>query len=292
MFKEIIKEYVAFLLRLLGIPWILTQVLFRNKVTILVYHNPTAESFRKHVEYLSRRYNFISLGKLVNAIKCKDWLNIPLTSLVFTIDDGHKDNYKLLDIFSNYRINPTIYLCSHIVNTNRHFWWKTRYPRFQRLKRLPYNLMLNSLRHEVGYEPEKEYQDRQALNIPEIKEMSPYVDFGSHTMFHPILTNCTDEKRQQEIRESKNVLERLLNRPIEHFAFPNGDYGQSEVQFAINCGYRSARTLDFGWNDMSSDPYRLKVMEIQDNATINILCAQISVIFPLIRKLVSRIDHR
>lgn len=283
-FYKVSKEIIGFLFRISGIPYIIRKIVCKDNITIAVYHDPKPKIFGKHINYLSKHYKFISLNRLIEAINNKDWSDISKKSLVVSFDDGRKNNYALLEIFKTYNIRPTIYLCSHIVNTNRHFWWKTGYSQFQGLKGLPYDQMLITLQNEVGYAPEKEYQDRQALNIEEIKEMLPYVEFGSHTKFHPVLTNCSDEKSRDEIEDSKKYLEWLLSEPIEHFCFPNGDYTSREIEYVKKIGYKSARTLDVGWNNIKSDPYKLKVMEIQDNISINVLCAQISGLFPYIRR--------
>ena len=266
-------------------PYIIREVFCKSKVTIAVYHDPKPKVFRKHIECLSKYYHFISLSQLVNAIQSIDWSSIPPKSLIITFDDGHKGNYKLLDIFKEYHLIPTIFLCSHIINTNRYFWWKTGYPETEKLKKLPNALMLTILRESVNYEPEKEYEDRQALNISELLKMKPYVDFGSHTKFHPILTNCTKDECMEEIMISKIFLEKLLGKIIEHFNFPNGNYSSREIRFVKQCEYKSARTLDCGFNGINSDPYRLKVTEIQDDANINIFFAQISGFFPYMRSL-------
>jgi len=263
--------------------YVVREILCRNKAIIVVYHGPKPETFKKHIEFLSNRYNFISLSRLVNAIQDKDWSDIPPKSLAITIDDGRKGNYKLLEIFKVYNIKPTLFLCSHIVNTNRHLWWQTCCSKLENFKRLPYDLMLKLLHDQVDYKPEKEYQDRQVLSKSEIVKMAPFVNFGAHTKFHPILTNCPKDKCFDEIADSKKYLEELIGEQIEDFAYPNGDYSSREIQFVKQSGYRSARTLDVGLNDMNSDPYRLKVMEIQDNASIYILCSQISGLFPAIR---------
>jgi peptidoglycan/xylan/chitin deacetylase (PgdA/CDA1 family) len=135
----------------------------------------------------------------------------------------------------------------------------------------------------VGYEPQREYSAREALNLEELKEMLPYVDFQSHTKFHPILTTCTEEECKEEIEGSKDYLGKLLDKEIEHFCYPNGDYTNREIEYVKNCGYKSARTLDIGWNDVNSDPYRLKTMDVEDDASINILCAQLNGFFGYLR---------
>ena len=287
-----LRHVVGILLRIFGVSLILREIFHKNKATIIVYHDPSPEVFKKHVEYLSKRYNFISQNELVNAIRNKDWSHIPEKSLVFTIDDGHKGNYRLLEIFKTYKIKPTLYLCSHIINTNRHFWWKTGYPRHQDLKKFLNKVMLKLLRDKVHYEPKREYQDRQALNLMEIEALLPYVDFGSHTKFHPILTMCAEDKCINEIKESKEYLELLLGKPIVHFAYTDGSYSTREEKFAISCGYKSIRTLDLGWNDVHTNPNRLKVTEVEDNASLPILIAQMSGIFPYLRSLCSGIHGR
>lgn len=281
--KKSIKKIIGFIIRFSGIWFLIREVFFRNKVTIILYHNPNPEIFKSHIDYLSKHYNFISLDRLVNAIYNKDSSDIPPKSLVITIDDGFKENYNLLEIFKTYNFCPTIYLCSHIVGTNRIFWFEAGSCDIQKLKRYDDNKRLEALKNKMGYEPQKEYSSRQALNLEELGKMLPYVDFQSHSKFHPVLTTCEDKECLEEIKESKEALEKLLNKKIEHFAYPNGDYSSRETEFLKRCGYKSARTVDIGFNDMNSDPYKLKAIGIEDDACISILCGQITGLFGYIR---------
>jgi peptidoglycan/xylan/chitin deacetylase (PgdA/CDA1 family) len=281
--SEFIKEIIAFIFRLSGFYILIREVFCKNKATIILYHNPTPELFKKHVEYLSKHYTFISLDRLVNAINNKQASDLPAKSLVVTIDDGFKENYLLLEIFKSYNICPTIYLCSHIVNTKRKLWFSVKFSNLSKLKRYTNGKRLKALEDGIDYLPKKEYQSRQSLSLEEINEMSRYVDFQSHSKFHPILITCSDMESQEEIEGSKYYLEKLLNKKIEHFCFPNGDYSAREIEYVKKCDYKSARILDIGWNDNNSNPYKLKSMGIQDDATINILCAQICGFFGYLR---------
>jgi len=252
--QELIKEAIGFLLRFSGILWVIRCMFCSNKVTIMVYHTPEPETFRKHIAYLAKRYRFISLNKLVDAIRNKDWSDIPPNAMVITIDDGHKTNYELLDTIKTFNIRPMIYLCSHIVMTNRRFWFNATNYSTQALKRIPPDIVTEKLTCESGHTPTEEYPERETLSKSEIIDMEPYVDFGSHTKFHPILPQCDDARSRDEIQSSKKTLGELLNRPIEHFAYPNGDYGEREVEYVKRSGHKSARTLDVGWVDVNSDP--------------------------------------
>ena len=247
--------------------------------TILVYHNPSPETFDKHMTYLASRYTFIPLGQLIDAMRNRDWSKMPARPLAVTIDDGHQGNYRLLDLIRRWNVRPTIYLCSEIVDTQRHFWWKTGCTKNHEIKKLPQEDFLNTLRNETGYEPEKKYADRQSLTLDELRAMSPYVDFGSHTQFHPILTNCAEEICREEITQSKQHLEELLGCPIADFSYPNGDYTDREKCFTSEANYRSARTMNIGWNNLGNDPLQLRAMPVDDNASINVLCGEASGLF-------------
>ncbi len=251
----------------------------RRKVTILVYHDPSPAVLRNHLEYLASRFSFISMDTLSDAIRRQDWTGIPADSLVLTLDDGRRGNYDLLELFASFRVRPTVYLCSHVVDTSRHFWWTHAAAEDPSIKKYPYDDFVASLRAGDGFEPEKEYPDRQALSLAELREMSPRVDFGSHTRFHPVLTKCGEGTSSGEIAGSKESLERRLGRSIEHFAYPNGDYGAREIALLRRSGYGTGRTLDVGRNGPDADPYRLKAMAIDDDAPIVVLCAQLSGFF-------------
>ena len=280
---ELIKKIFGFIFRFSGVPFLIRKFICRNKVTIVVYHNPEPDIFKKHIEYFIKRYSIITLDQLVCAIYNKQASDLPENSLIITIDDGFKENKSLLEIFKAYNIYSTIYLCSHIINTKRRFWFKTEFPNTSQLKKTSNEQRLKMLKDTVGYEPIKEYALRQALNLEEIKEMLPYVDFQSHSKFHSVLITYSDKECKKEIEESKYYLERLLNKKIDHFCFPNGDYSNREIEYLKDSGYKSGRTLDIGWNDANSDPYKLKAMGIQDDASINTLCAQICGLYGYLR---------
>ncbi|MHA1382076.1 MAG: polysaccharide deacetylase family protein [Candidatus Helarchaeota archaeon] len=283
MFKKRIKEFIGVFIRFSGLLLLIRSIFLKNKVLIIFYHKPKASVLKKHIEYLSKHYNFIPLARLIEAIYEKNWAIIPKRSLIITIDDGHKGNYKLLNIFKSYKIKPTIYLCSHIINTKRKFWWMAGVPNYIELKKLQNSQRLQILEENYNFEPSKEYSTRQSMSLEEIKEMSPYIDFQNHSKFHPILTTCSDKECRDEIKSSKEYLEKKLDKKIEHFSYPNGDYTQREINILKECGYKSARTFDLGWNDIHTDPFKLKAMGVDDGASLNILSAQLFGFFRFFR---------
>ena len=278
---KILKNIVATLICLSGIHILIREFLCRNRVAILMYHDAKPTIFAKHIAYLSRHYTIISLDTLVSAIYQKDFSRVPSKSVVITIDDGHAGNIELLPLFKRYRIRPTLFVCTQIINTHRHFWFKIdgqSKTEKEKLKRLPNVERLAHLKHTADFEPEKTYPDRQALNIKEMKEMLTDVDFQPHTQFHPILPHCTETECRQEILESKTDLERLLEIECSHFSYPNGDYTDREIEIVKTAGFRSARTTVIGWNTLKTAPYQLKTVPIADDAGFALFRAQLTTI--------------
>ena len=270
--KNYKKEFIALVSRAVGIPCLIREVFCRNKVTIIFYHNPKPNVFERHVKYYVKHYNIISLNKLVDAIYAEDWSGIPPKSLIITFDDGYKENYQLLNIIQKYNLPVTVFACSGLINTNRHLWTVEAKTKVEILKRMKNEDRLTMLHNDFNFHPEHEYATRHALNKEEIEQMkSAGVDFQSHTVFHSILTACLDDECRQEIFDSKQQLETILEgATIHHFSYPNGDYTDREIRYLKTAGYRSARTVDCGWNGLNSDPYKLKAYYISDTSSVTL----------------------
>jgi peptidoglycan/xylan/chitin deacetylase (PgdA/CDA1 family) len=252
-----------------GLPFAIRELIARKRVTILVYHDPKPEVFEQHLNYLLSHYKIIPLRKLVNSIRDRDWENIPKKCLCITFDDAHKGNFDLLEILKKYQIPITIFACAGIINTNRHYWFLEAVRGVEQLKLLNNKERFEHLSSVYGFTPTSEFDQRQALSIDEIKKMEDYgVDFQCHSSLHPILVSCTDDECWNEINNSKLILERLLEKQVCDFAYPNGSYGERELKLTNDAGYRSARTTDVGWNGPDTDIYALKAMVVSDDAPL------------------------
>ncbi|MBI3899630.1 MAG: polysaccharide deacetylase family protein [Gammaproteobacteria bacterium] len=260
------REFVFLLFRITGLPLLLRELVQRRRVSILCYHDPRPEVLEAHVRYLRRHYSIISLRQYL------DWRRQPTTPLppkplILTLDDGHRANYLLRGIFRRHKLPATIFLCSEIAGTWRHFWWKaaTSAEVREQLKRVP-----DSERHrllaETGFTEQKQYPERQALSLREIKALKPLIDFQSHTRFHPLLPRCSDERVAEEIQLSKTELEDRFGLRIYALAYPNGDYTDREAECAQRAGYECALTIDGGYNTDTTDAFRLRRIRMSDTA--------------------------
>lgn len=283
-----LKSLLIYVIKYSGFSFFLREIYARNKVTIILYHDPDPKVLDNHLKFIIRKYNVISLKTLVEAIYERNRRKIPPKSLVITFDDGHKTNYQLNSIFKKYKIIPTIYICSQIVNTSRKYWFKLLPEKTEDLKILSNKKRLKILNEQTGFFNEKEYSEseRHALNINELFEMKDHFDFQSHTQFHPVLTTCSVPECQKEIFQSKEDIEKMLETPCLHFSYPNGDYTEREVEMVKKAGYLSARTIDCGFNSVNTDPYKLKCFGVSDNNdSITLLQAQLSGVLTYFRYL-------
>ena len=237
----------------------------------------TAETADRSFAYLAKKYNIIDLNKLIAAIEKKDFSDIPPKALVITFDDGHIRNYEMLPAIKKHNIPITIFLCASIINTNRHFWFSHISDSALRgkLKLIPTQERLNIL-SKTGYKQDKEFEDPEALQKEQIEEMIPFVNMQSHTLFHPILPMCEYDEAKHEIAQSKKKLEEDYNLNINAIAYPNGDYSMREVELIKATGYKCGITVDYGFNTIETDPFRLKRISAGDTEDINELVVKAS----------------
>ena len=255
----------------------------RKRVTIVVYHDPSPEALDRHLAYLTAHYRAITLDRLAEALHSGDWAPIPAYAFVVTVDDGHRGNSRLTAVFARHGVSPTLYLCSGIVATRRAFWFHVSGAATDELKRLPNAERLSQLRDRFGFTPTSDTAEARALSAADLDAMQATFDFGAHTRFHPILTTCEAAECEAEIRGSREDLEVRFEVPCAHFSYPNGDYTDREVEMARAAGFRSARTTDVGWNGPHTDPYKLRVTGVTDDASINMLAVQVSGIIAYLR---------
>ena len=128
---------------------------------------------------------------------------------------------------------------------------------------------------------------RHALTPAEVRELARTVEFGSHTVSHPILPLCTAEEAREEIVASRADVSGLAGSACLHFSFPNGDYTQRELDLVREAGYVTGRTTEIGWNGPRADRFRLKIVSLADEASVNVLAAHLAGFLALKRLLPS-----
>jgi peptidoglycan/xylan/chitin deacetylase (PgdA/CDA1 family) len=102
-----------------------------------------------------------------------------------------------------------------------------------------------------------EQERYEFLSWEQIRTMAAEgVEFGSHTVNHPILTTLAPGVLRSELQNSKLTLESQIRRECYSFAFPNGsfsDYGPREKAELSALGYRCALSLNGTLNGRRAD---------------------------------------
>ena len=108
------------------------------------------------------------------------------------------------------------------------------------------------------------------------------IEFGSHTLNHPVVSRLSPLELDHQLRESKLLLERNLGRPVRHFAYPFGqpdDCGTNAREVLVRNGYCTAATTCSGVNGPSTDPYRLARVSVASGRSLEVLAWRLNQVF-------------
>jgi peptidoglycan/xylan/chitin deacetylase (PgdA/CDA1 family) len=276
------------ILRYSGLPLLCRELIQRRRVTILLFHDISRETAQKTFDCLSQRYHLIDLQTFIRKCKSGD-RDLPPKSLILTFDDGHIRNYDFLPLLQEQKIPVTIFLCAGIIDTKRHFWFKhvRSQQRPSGLRHVPNTQRLRLLQ-EAGFAQEAQYDQPHALTRRQIDEMKPWVDFQSHTLFHPCLPRCDAAQAHDEIFHSREVLTRQYGLQVNAIAYPHGAYSDRDIELCRRAGYECGITVDFGFNTVQADLLRLRRVPVNDTDDLNELVVKASGLWEFVKTTLGR----
>ena len=126
------------------------------------------------------------------------------------------------------------------------------------LKHMPTENRHSLLRASLPSEENSHSSDEvdSMLTWDQVIEMSRNgVEFGAHTVSHPLLSYESDTTVERELRMSKQTLEEKLGKKVRAFAYPNGDWDERVRRWVKQVGYQSAFTTRPGWHHFGQDRY-------------------------------------
>ncbi len=134
-------------------------------------------------------------------------------------DDGHKLDLKLAELLRKYDLRGTFYVA-------------------------PKN---------------REFAPEDLLSDYQLRKLSQDFEIGAHTMTHPRLGKISATEADKEIRESKEYLEKLLDKPVASFCYPGGNYSFLNERQVKQHGFKLARTVDRLALDAGDNPFELPI---------------------------------
>ncbi len=248
------------------------------------------EIFEEEIKFCKEYFTLINFEVLKECVENEAIL--PPNPLIITFDDGYRDNFECaFPILKKYNLPATIFLTVDYVSTNKIFWWdevsfymkRAGHEKKEEINNMLRSLKLISNRERIQRIEELKDRasidlsnlnlDRQILNWEEINEMSDGgIEFGSHTMTHPVLSQLEDEcELEYEIRKSKEILEDKLGKEVIAFSYPVGGkdaFNESIKEKIKKTGYDFAVTYIQGVNNFNNgmDKYALKRLHLDQES--------------------------
>jgi peptidoglycan/xylan/chitin deacetylase (PgdA/CDA1 family) len=247
------------------------------------------------MRYLLKTHKIFSLEEIANIIS--ENKSLPKKAAVITFDDGYKDNYtNAFPVLKKYKIPATIFLTTGNIGSNNLFWWdKLEYilvntkikrfdlgdfgyiftpskgnkfktldeiiTRFTRVSEDKKWKLINELLEKSDVEIPKDIGKNIIMSWDDVKEMNENgIDFGAHTVTHPILTKISIKQAKNEIINSKRDIEKRLKKSVNTFSYPNGltnDFNNDIKDLIKESGFVCATTIIPKMTTKKSDLFEL-----------------------------------
>lgn len=259
----------------------------------------TPEDFDRQLEYLAKWFNVVSLQDVVRWLDGQQ--ELPPYAALITFDDGYLDNYtSAFPLLRKHHFSALIFLTTGHVGTDAPFYWdlaaycfahtthdhlifpdehmeswsnQEQLDRASRkwvelLKSLPQAeklIYVEKLPMDLGVSIPQGFFRGLMMDWDQVREMQKGgIEFGAHTISHPILTRISLEEAHAEIVGSKSRIEDELGESVLGFAYPNGqgsDLNDKVENLVSDSGVRAAFTLLNGptsQNEVKRKPYAIR----------------------------------
>jgi len=241
----------------------------------------TPDDFNHQMDYLAKWFNVISMRDVLQWLDGKK--ELPPYAALITFDDGYLDNYTFAyPILRAHHFPGLIFLTTEHIGTDAAFYWDMAAYCFyhtqrdhldfpdgkaeswlnqeeldqvskkwiELMKTLPHEeklIHVHRLPEVLGVSIPDGYFKKLMINWDQAREMQKGgIEFGAHTMHHPILTRISLDQVRAEVEGSKSRIEKELREPVLSFAYPNGqssDLNDKIEKVVADSGIRVAFTL-------------------------------------------------
>lgn len=259
---------------------------------IIMYHGVELrfeKSLEGQIRYLKGNFDVVSIEEIISESLGKLRPRLGLVALTF--DDGLRNNYTVAyPVLQKENLPATFYVCPGLIGVSRSIWTYEARARLARfgpeqwisfvesvgirerndidsvvawMKRIPISTRGNVETAIRRLTPnfcfrEEEHEKFDLMDWKEIGALDPkIITIGSHSMSHADLTQVELPRLEEELSASKGVLETRLQRPIEHFSYPNGSYNEAVIKH-VRRYYTAAVTVNCGGIGPGDNGFALK----------------------------------
>ena len=269
----------------------------------------TTEDFHWQMGYIREHYSPVSFRQVL--LHLDGAAPLPPRPIIVTFDDGFDDNYlHAFPVLQALNVPATVFVSTGYIGQPRTFWFDWLYflcnqaahagipvridgvaRRLSRdlvvrreeiadilssTKRLPDALLrreLGELEKDLGMQsPTEVFPQSHPLSWEQVRRMAAGgIEFGSHTVTHPILANLTPKQLEDELSISKAELEQQLKCPVDVIAYPVGGkftFNSVVVQAVRKAGFKIATSYMHGINNVNSlDRFSLRRLRVERYTT-------------------------
>lgn len=283
------------------------QAVFRRRsggrLPVLAYHGvDDPEGFRAQLDYLLRTRRPVSLDEVLDAAAGRRPL--PGRPVLITFDDGERSVLEHgLPILRERGVPAAVFVVAGLLDSDCPFWWTevahlvaaggtaracpglTGEEMVRVLKRVPDEVRLAVIEELRATSrdgaPRTPQLRRRELAVLE----SGGIAVASHSLTHPCLSRCGEEKRRAEVTESMRILTEALGRPPRAFAYPDGDVDGPTARAVEEAGYEAAFLFDHRVGPIRPpDPLRISRVRVATTASLDRFATIVSGLHPAVHR--------
>lgn len=248
---------------------------FKRGGVIVNEHVLDREQTRRHVDVLSRSFDFIHLDDLPRRLyrRCKK----PFCLLTF--DDGKRSNATAVaPELERLGVPAVFFVVSGSLDDQAPLWFDRHRALRQKLgatpkrlslrvlKQLPYALLIERIERacsEYGIDANLRDDDVGLMSWDQVRQLHRRgFSIGAHGHTHTILTRENKAAAFESIERSIAKVSEGIGEPCRTFAFPNGNYTAELAQHAIRCGAKTVMTTEPTWVDQRFPLWRLPRLQV------------------------------
>jgi len=251
-----LKDRLIDLLWYSGLTELGRMMLTRNGRFVLMFHGVSAQKYtgvpREVQPFLTRNDLETVLSWLRQRhvlLTSKEFLGGDKPGVLLTFDDGLANNHaNALPVLQKFEA-PAVFFVTlqHILDP------RDLLPGSRELARMGWG-------REQAVPKTIAVDIYDGMSVEQLRSCArhPLITIGSHTISHPFLTRCGAEELDREIAGSKRMLEEIINKRVDLFAYPTGDYNREVIQAVKKAGYQAA----FAVEDINEKDSRYEIPRI------------------------------
>jgi len=236
--------------------------------------------FERQLDWIGRRFRFVSLDELGARLESGDRFETPTASITF--DDGYRDMYEhAYPVLKRKGIPAAVFVVTDWIDRASALYHDRIYVLLTRdwaasrevladlgvmtagelaLARGPnepfvaLRHLLTTLSQEGLARVTAALEEKLAIDTGRLDGLKPLtwsmlaemqrggITVGSHTRTHALLTRENAPRMLEETAGARRALQERLGARIEHFAYPDGAFDTQTVEAVAQAGYRFAYT--------------------------------------------------